>query len=448
MGSWQRFRQAGNARLFRIDTDPSMHRDLWRIFRAIEMSPDNRSPYFIFDTAFSNSNEFFRTIMQRMATDCALLWEGLAADGVQLGKVQFALDAGKPPAKAFAEIVEAVWQQTKVQFDYLVLIFLPERIDDKAEWTITLEQLTILFASSKVRIAAADTAEGLLVPLCSTLPKKAFSGKFFIASNTLQEYLFKIAAGGWGALSKSDGAAPNSSIPSTQSNGTAAQSVPGVLSPDEAAGLRTCMAQAATASDEHDVDNSLKALRDARTICQRNALYTHEGIIVMAMANTLVAAEQNHEAIRHYAEAANLGTAAAAAVVVMQARLGEAATWFRIQEYNRAASTYQQAAVDATAAESEVMRIEALRMAGTCYSIDGRFTETVACWSKALEGAGSISPSELNASTITQLGQDFIALCEKHSLMEQAKSVARQLDSIKQQALLREQEPVDVAVTS
>jgi len=452
MQSWQRFRQSGKARLYRIDTDPSMHRDLWRIFRAIEMSPDNRSPYFIFDTPFSDPNTFFDAAIKKIAADYALIREGLSKDGVQVGELNLVAGTPGEPEAEFAKAVESVWDQVKSQFEYLLLIFLPQQIEAKAEWPFVVEKLLLLFESSKVRLAVADTPEGLLTDVCARHPARWLAGKFFISKTDLQDYLFKVAAGGWAALT-GKGASAQSQPQASQASAapvttTACEDTstnppaPKVLAPDEAALLRTCMAKAATASADHKVEESLEALREGRVVCRRNGLLTHEAILAMAMANSLLAAQRDTDALEHYDEAIAVATRAETPVVVMQARMGAASVLFRAQNYDRAAESYQQASEDAVAAGSDIMRIEALRMAGTCHNLQGRPDAAAACWNRALSSGANIPSAEIEASTIDQIGSQFVAMCEKNGLTEQAKSVKQQIEAIRQQALLREKESV------
>jgi tetratricopeptide (TPR) repeat protein len=452
MQSWQRFRQSGKARLYRIDTDPSMHRDLWRIFRAIEMSPDNRSPYFIFDTPFSDPKAFFDDAIKKLAADYALIREGLSKDGVQVGELNLVTGAPGEPEAEFAQAVESVWDQVKSQFEYLLLIFLPQNIEAKAEWPSVVEKLRLLFESSKVRLAAADTPEQLLTEVCARDPVRSLAGKFFISKSALQDYLFKVAAGGWAGLASkgasaqsqpSESQAPAAPVTTTAGGDTSSNPpVPNVLAPEEAALLRTCMAKAATASADHKVEESIEALHEGRVVCHRNGLLTHEAILVMAMANTLLAAQKDADALAHYDEAIGVATRAATPIVVMQARMGAASVLFRAQNYDRAAESYEQASEDAVAAESDVMRIEALRMAGTCHNLQGRPDAAAACWNRALSSGANISLAEIDASTIDQIGSQFAAMCEKNGLTEQAKSVKQQIEAIRHQALLREKESV------
>jgi tetratricopeptide (TPR) repeat protein len=454
MRIWHRFRQSAKVRLFRIDTDPSMHQDLWRLFRAIEMAPDNRSPYLMFNSPFVNRTDFYRAAIEKLMADYALLREGLAKDGVHISELNPPPEPEGEPEEKFALAVLAMWENVKAQFEYLMIIFLPERIEATAEWPGTIEQLLLLFSSSQVRLAVADTPAAMLADLCDRLNKKTLAGRFFISSSALQEYLFKIAAGGWGALSgnqppKSQGAARQAATASagTVTNGLAETvgSAAKILPPEEAARLRTCMAKAAVASAERKTEDAVATLREARMICNRNGLTVHEAILLMAIANTFLAGERKDEALAHYEESIVTATRAPAPVVVMQARIGLASTLFHGQSYDRAAEAYEQAARDAVAAESEVMGIEALRMAGTSHNIQGRINDAIRCWNQALGVGGNISLAEINTSTISQVGREFVDLCQRHGLTGQAQSITQQIETIKQQALLREKDHAGVS---
>jgi hypothetical protein len=449
MESWQRFRRSSKARLFRLVTDPSMHRDLCRIFRAIEMSPDNRSPYFLFDTAFANRSEFFAACAAKLAGDYALIREGLARDGVKVGELTLRAERSDEPEENFARAVEAVWERFKHQFEYLMIIFLPSKIEEQTGWPITIEKVVALLASSRVRIAVADTTDGLLKKLCADRQNFALSGTFFIANEAVQQYLFKVAGSGWKAMSGDSQAGTGNERDreetaksecqrqqSPDASGTGQPAVPQggreLLSADEAARLRVSMAKAATSSADHKADETITALRDARSICRRNGLATHEAIVMMAIANTFLAEQNDTAALEHYSQAIAIAAQASAPVVVMQARMGAAAVWFRGHEYDRSAQTYELAAKDAGITKSEIMRIEALRMAGTCHNLRNRTEDVVRCWSQALEAASGTTAARPGASTVERVGQAFVDLCTQHGLTEQAKSVAQQVETIKE----------------
>jgi tetratricopeptide (TPR) repeat protein len=151
----------------------------------------------------------------------------------------------------------------------------------------------------------------------------------------------------------------------------------------------------------------------------------------MAIANSFLAEHEIDSAVGHYEQAIAIAKQAPAPVVVMQARLGVASALFHAQRYDRASEGYEQAAEDALAAESEIMHIEALRMAGTCHNIQGKTDEAARCWSQALGIGNKISKLEINSSTIGQVGEELCQLCEKRGLTVQAKSVKKQIDAMK-----------------
>jgi hypothetical protein len=442
MKSWLHFRQSGKARLFRIDTDPSMHQDLWRLFRAIEMAPDNRSPYLMFNGSFTNRRDFYRGAVKKFAADYEFLREGFGKDGICIRELKVPAEDQADPEEWFVRVVNAMWDRVSSQFEYLLIIFLPNKIGTKVDWPKTLERLVALFSSSNVRIAAADTSDAMLATLCARLGKQTLGGRFFVPSSVIQEYLFKVAAGGWGAVAGNKNAPteattnPVSVGASSRASGPAeAAPVPGrILPPNEAARLRICMAKAATAAAEQRMEDGIRALREAQAICKANELATHEAIMLMAIGNSLLARKEIDQALIPYQEAIVIAERVPAPVVAMQARLGMAAALFHAGSYDRAAPAYEQAAEAALSAESEMMRIEALRMAGTCHSAQGRFDDAVRCWSHALEAGVHTRPPEVNVGTLSQVGQDLVKLYETRGLAAQARSVRQQIDAIRQGA--------------
>jgi hypothetical protein len=526
---WLRFRQSDKVRLFRIDTAPAMHHDLTRLLRALEMSPDNRSPYLILTPAFAKRPGYYAAAIGQLKAAYGTIREGLAKDGVTVGELMVALTGRETPEEGLVKHLQGMWNQVQKQFEYLMVILLPSAIEDKNEWPKTVEQLYGLVASYlKVRLAVADVPEGLLVSFCSRFSRRSLSGRFFVSDKTVQDYLFKVAAGGWAAvagngaaaasppagaaflpkatggvtaapvaagvttdvavtraaaesspragatratshgITKGDGvppgkaptltggaalaraqektAAPDASASRSGPVPSAAPALsagpvetpvptgqPKVLPPDQAIRFRTLMAAAAAASGENKPKQAIEALQEARLVCQRLGLAAEEGIVVMAIGNTHVATNQLDLAIQYYEESVAVAQRGDVSVVMAQAGLALGSTLFRKQEYERAGKAYEQAGEDAKACESDVLYIEALRMAGTCHNLRQKPDEAMRCWKDALQTSQHMSPAELQLSTWEQAGQAFTELCRKRGLSEQAKSVASQLDALKRQ---------------
>ena len=250
----------------------------------------------------------------------------------------------------------------------------------------------------------------------------------------------KVAAGGFAAISGRSQSVTRPDVKTVQAGTWAAargnekqesvRSRSETMPADETALLRTYMAKAAVASAERKTEDALIALQKARAICNRNTLLSHEAILLIATANTYLADGKNDIALAHYREAIATATQAQAPVVVMQARIGMASTLFRGQVYDKAAETYELAAKDAVIAETQVMGIEALRMAGTCHNLQGRPEEAARCWDCALTLGKDMPPAEVNASTLQQVGEDIIRLYNSRGLPDQAASVARRIEEI------------------
>jgi len=380
------------------------------------MSPDNRSPYFLFETLFASPGEFYSQAEEKIRADYGLLKEGLAKDGLHIRELGLATGT-EQPEDCFVETILNICENAKAPFDYCMLIFLPAKIENGELWLATVDRLFDRLSScALVRVAVADTADSMLKPVSDNWNGRTHGGRFVISGESVQEYLLKVASGGWSALSS---AAPVTRTPREP------PSASGVLLPDEAARLRTAMAKAAAASAAQNVEQALAALREARMVCSNNGLKAHEAITVMAMANTFLASGMRQDAITSYQQAIQLTGDAPVPVVVMQARLGKAAALFHGQNYREAAIAYEQAADDAIAAESDVMRLESLRMAATCHLMLGSFDAVTECWKR---GLASEEAGEMNA---WQTGEAFASACQRHGLVEQAKSVRQQVEGMR-----------------
>ena len=216
----------------------------------------------------------------------------------------------------------------------------------------------------------------------------------------------------------------------------APQAGPKVLPPNEATRLRKLMADSAVASAENRSVDSVRALREARMLCKRRGLHTEEAVLLLAIGNNFLAAQKDRHALSRYRRAELVAAAASASAVVTQALMAAGATLFRMSKYEPAARTYQQAAEAAQVSQSELLRLEALRMAGTCHNLNGQPREAVRCWNEALGTGERMSATELSHSTFEQVEQAFVDLCRKHGLHEQARSVHEQIQALKQKAEL------------
>jgi tetratricopeptide (TPR) repeat protein len=194
------------------------------------------------------------------------------------------------------------------------------------------------------------------------------------------------------------------------------------------------MAAAAAASGENKPKQANEAFQEARQVCQQHGLAAEEAIVVMAIGNTHVATNQLDLAIQHYEESVAVARKGDVPVVRAQAGLALGSTLFRKQEYERAGKAYEQAGEDAKDCESDILYIDALRMAGTCHNLRQKPDEAMRCWKDALQTSQHISPAELQLSTWEQVGQAFLELCRKRGLGEQAKSVASQIEALRRQA--------------
>jgi tetratricopeptide (TPR) repeat protein len=436
---WKRFRQDERVILFRIDTAPRMHSDLLRLLRGLEMSPDNHSPYLIVCAAFADRAQFFQAATVQLETDYALLKEGLAKDGVTIAALSPARADARTPEEAYGRRVLAAWEHlSKAPLAGLVVILVPATLGERSGWSSSVERLVRLFSGSKVRLAAADTPEGLLTSLAEKLGRTCFSGAFLVADTTVQEYLMEIAAGGAAAAA---GSAPGRGAAAAVQAplGPPAPPPPGtpkVLPTEAAAQLRKLMASAAVATAQNNPAAAIAALREARQLCKAVDQQVEEAVVLLAIGNNYLASQQPEQAIRHYEESASVAGEAAAPVVAAQAHMAIGSSLFRGGEYDRAAPAYELAAADSEAGESDLLRIEALRMAGTCHALRERPSDAARCWKLALGTCALTTPAELQASTFDQVATAFIELCKQRGLTEQAKSVAQEVAAIKARAAL------------
>ena len=136
--------------------------------------------------------------------------------------------------------------------------------------------------------------------------------------------------------------------------------------------------------------------------------------------------QQFHEfeqACQHYRAAAAVAAEAGAHPQAAQARMALASVLVRQQRLDEAAEEYEQAADAAEHGNSLLLRIENLRMAGTCHLQQGREEDARRCWHVAVTSGNLATPAEIRNSSLSQVGESLVKLLRDQRLEDQARSV-------------------------
>ena len=108
-----------------------------------------------------------------------------------------------------------------------------------------------------------------------------------------------------------------------------------------------------------------------------------EAGVRMALAGTFLAKGDGPAALRQYHKAAELGESQGALSIVGQAHLGAGGVCLTFTRYEPAAQLYELAAKAAERGKIPLLRIEALRMAGTCHGLRGAKEDALLAWVEA-----------------------------------------------------------------
>jgi hypothetical protein len=120
--------------------------------------------------------------------------------------------------------------------------------------------------------------------------------------------------------------------------------------------------------------------------------------------------------------------------VVSQSWIGYAGVLMIEKQHSTAARAYEQAAEAAEKGQIALLRLEALRLAGSCYLIDRDERGAARCWQQAVFEAEAVDAPAREASTVDHAAESLIKLLRKHGLTQQAAHVRTLLDQWKRES--------------
>jgi hypothetical protein len=93
------------------------------------------------------------------------------------------------------------------------------------------------------------------------------------------------------------------------------------------------------------------------------------------------------------------------------------------KSYLPAVRAYESAASAAVDASIPALRIEALRMAGTCHVLRGAREEAIAPWQQAVTEGEALDPGARKLTTFKQVAEALIEVLKRFGLQPQAAYV-------------------------
>jgi tetratricopeptide (TPR) repeat protein len=187
--------------------------------------------------------------------------------------------------------------------------------------------------------------------------------------------------------------------------------------------LRARLLDAATALSDGRPDQAAAAYRAARVLCQAEGLVEQEAGVLVALAGACMTAGAPELGADGYRQAAILAERAGAWPLASQAWLGMGGAFLPQADYAPAVAAYRAAAAAAKRGEAEsvALRIEALRMVGTCFLHLDREDDAMLAWKEAVDVGATAA--ERGATSFEDVGRALAKLLERRGLTTQAVHV-------------------------
>jgi hypothetical protein len=433
-------RDEGRARVVLVHCDATQMETVAKVLRAEEWQPDNKAPFLIFNTAYSDPAVAYKTMSAIVEQHYRVLRKGLAEDGIRLPEWQVRLSGGETTLAVFLAHLQTFQRNLVKPLEGVWVCWVPPAVSNAAQWVKDIQTVLAFEFSPTVRFLFAEAEGGPLHKPMVALGEKACLLPFKVDGKGLMDYFKKLSAPAAPQAPKPHpGTMPGSARPdveppprrfgpkqiSEDSLRAAIQAgtVPPLLLPSQGARLRELILEAASAAGENRAADALRFQQEARALCGQAGVKPEQALMTLVLACYHTQFKQYEHAAERYREAATLAEVAGAFPQAAQARLGHASLLLMLKQPEQAAQQYELAAEAALKGNVTMLRIEALRMAGTCHLQGGKLTDATRCWQLAVAAGQTASAGEIRNSTFAQAGASLVKVLREQRLEEQARSV-------------------------
>jgi tetratricopeptide (TPR) repeat protein len=398
---WEAAEERRTLRITASDEDRS---DLVKALRLFEASPENRRPMFLYEAPFIEPRGYFTGLCDRIAQDYELVRKGAAEEGVMLPP--FAVDE-RMLAQRLSPIGRAVLHMERAatllgeRLDGVLVALVPPHVGLAGCFRECVATLAKALLSTRVHLAVVDRPNG---PLESVLG--ATRAHFEIDQAKLLAHKKQLI--------------------SQASGGPATDAQPAPTKTQELASL---LLDAAESTRQGGSTKAMELYRRAIVLCRAEDLMIEEACVRMALAGACLAAGEAPAALESYRKAAELGEKKKAFPITCQAWLGAAGICFTFKRYQHAATAYESAAEAARRAPLPLLRVEALRMAGTCHLLRGSEEDALLAWIGAVSTGVAMNSPERKVSTLAQAAEALSELLNEVGLSKHAADVASYIRS-------------------
>jgi hypothetical protein len=382
-------------RLLPLVADPSERGEMVKALRLGERAPESRRPLFLCEAPFQETTGYFDGLTQAIERDYEAVREGVAEEGVTLPAYTLNAVALGPLERA-ALAMERAATLLGDGFEGAMVALVPEHVVDGVAFRQSVEALGVMGRSARVRLAVYAPPGG---PLDGVLDPRGAC--FRVEPAELLQFLAEVG-------SPTQGPAVDGALEDGEEATVLALSHEG--SPGPSLEVRRLLLLAGAKLSAQTPADAVVLFERARALCAAEGLVMEEVATLMGLAGAYVAADAPELAVETYSKAAGLAEVSGAWAMACQAWLGVGGTYLVRQNHGPAAVAYRAAAAAAAKGGVAVLRIEALRLAGTCLVEAGCEDEAAITWQEALDVGAQLDPAARRASTLGEVQRALTAL--------------------------------------
>lgn len=408
---------AGKKAFVRFVCDHENRGDMLKSLRIWEAERENRRPFFLYEEPFRSVDDFFDGLSKQVAEDYARIREGAEKEGVALPAFTLhdpARVATLEPIGRAVVHVERAAALLGERLEGVLLGLLPKQIHDDAAWQQSIEALSKVPWSSRVRLGVLDGPSG---PLEGSLGE--VGARFEVDRDELFAYLKQL-------VSNQSAGPPLASKPApTEAQRQEYEKASGqsLVSEEDGRRLRLLLMEAAEHLGKARYADAAQAYGQARGLCQLYGMRLEEAAIMIALAGISLALGSSEKAVECYKIAADIGREKEHFQLEAQACLGIGGVRTMEKDWLPAAKAYEMAADAAKRAKVPALRIEALRLRGTCHVMRGAREEALPVWQDALQEGAALDPQARKATTLGEVAKELATFYERQGMRTQAAHV-------------------------
>jgi tetratricopeptide (TPR) repeat protein len=432
------FMSDSNAILLRVVTEPKDIGTLSKALRAEEWNPGNKSPFLIFETAFTRADETFDAMNMVIRGHYSVLKKSLDEDGYPLPDFTLPANRSQRPLELFASHVVAFHQGTKTILAPPLFCWLPTNVEQEIEWSEAIFNLVKFLKPCGTRFVFADiNTRKQLVQALKPFQEQVSTVKFEIDDTAVMNYFQKLLMSPPSA-GRAKGTMPGAAAPDVippkrpgppeptdaEIKAVIAQAgLPPVLTQTEAEKLRQFVLEAAKVSAEGDREGTIASQRAARDLCATSGAKLEQALMSLVLANYFLQFNLKKEAEAEYRYAESIAMEIIAYPQVAQIRMALACFLLNQTRVEEAALTYEQAAFSASVCDLKLLFLESLRMAGTCYLQLKQHKKAMLCWNAAVIRMRDASADEIRFSSFLDIVSLLVKLLKELRLEKQVLEV-------------------------